>query len=75
MEDKSLFQNQTNNLKDILKAMVDKYKGHRIWQIEILFGTSIAQSSGLKSSSASILLHDRPEVGYDVLHVGVSGLL
>ena len=75
MEDKSLFQNQTNNLKDILKAMVDKYKGHRIWQSEILFGTSIAQSSGLKSSSASILLHDRPEVGYDVLHVGVSGLL
>ena len=75
MEDKSLFKNQTNNLKDILKAtMVNKFKGHRIWQSEILFGTSIAQSSDLKSGSASILLHDRPEIRYDILHVVVSGL-
>ena len=53
---------------------INKFKGHRIWQSEILFGTSIAQSSGLKSSSASILLHDRPEIRYDILHVVVPGL-
>ena len=76
VEDKSLFQNQTNYLKDILQVMVTTFKGHRIWQSEILFGTSIAQSSGLKSRSASsILLHDRPEIRYDILHVVVSGLL
>ena len=74
VEDKSLFQNQTNYLKDILQVMVTTFKGHRIWQSEILFGTSIAQSSGLKSGSASILLHDRPEIRHDVLHVFVSGL-